>query len=345
MYMAAKRPLVLLAVCGVLLASLGNGGAQSSTEWWQDDEGLSGTGGASVVLRQATATWCEVCKVSDPIIIDFAESKGTNIVRIAIHPQDGIDPLGTSMSTRQAWLLADRAPSELEYPTSWFDNTDGLSGQLSSEQLQREMLRAQGSRQTESLSMSIVRISEPEFPESYYLDFEVSGFSSEGTLSVFITEDSVDIGDLANNMNGIRIHQDVMRAGFIVNATAEEIDWEDRLIFQEPNVGVGERSWGFDFETEVSHLGLELWLNPEWNVENLNFVIVHEADDGTVLSAMALPGERSTATGVVGTTALVIGLLVLGGLLLAVPATSWAKISESRPADANTDLQNADSEE
>ncbi len=343
--MATKRTLVLLAVCGMLLASLGNGGAQSTTEWWLDGEGLSATGGASVVLRQATATWCEVCKVSDPIIIDFAESKGTNIVRIAIHPQDGVDPLGTSMSTRQAWLLADRAPSELEYPTSWFDGADGLSGQLSSEQLQREMLRAQGARQMESLSMSIARISEPGFPESYYLDFEVSGFSSEGTLSVFITEDSVDIGDLANNMNGIRIHQDVLRAGFIVNATQEEIGWENRLIFQEPSVGVGQRSWGFNFETEVNHLGLELWLNPEWNVENLNFVVIHESDGGAVLSAMALPGERTTAAGVVGTTTLVIGVLVLGGLLLAVPATFWAKVAESRSADADACQQNAESEE
>ncbi len=197
----------------------------------------------------------------------------------------------------------------------------------------------------ESLSMSIARTSEPGFPESSYLEFEVSGISSEGTLSVFITEDSVDIGDLANNMNGIRIHQDVLRAGFIVNATQEEIGWENRLIFQEPSVGVGQRSWGFNFETEVNHLGLELWLNPEWNVENLNFVVIHESDGGAVPSAMALPGERTTAAGGVGTTTLVIGVLVLGGLLLAVPATFWAKVAESRSADADACQQNAESEE
>ncbi len=193
--------------------------------------------------------------------------------------------------------------------------------------------------------MSIARISEPVSPDSHYLAIEVSGFGSEGTLSVFITEDSVDIGDLANNMNGIRIHQDVLRAGFIVNATAEEIDWMDRLIVQEPNIGVGQRSWGYDFVTETRNLGLEIWLNPEWNVENLNFIIIHEADDGTVLSAMALPGERSTAAGMVGTTTLVIGVLVLGGLLLAVPATFWAKVAETRSADADAYQKNAESEE
>jgi hypothetical protein len=88
-----------------------------------------------------------------------------------------------------------------------------------------------------------------------------------------------------------------------------------------------------------------LWLNPEWNVENLNFIIIHEADDGTVLSAMALPGERSTAAGMVGTTTLVIGVLVLGGLLLAVPATFWAKVAETRSADADANQKNAKSEE
>jgi hypothetical protein len=270
--------------------------------------------------------------VSDPVIIDFAESKGTSVVRIAIHPKDGIDPLGTSIGTRQAWALTDAAPSELEYPTSWFDDADGLSGQLGGEQLQREMLRAQGARQTESLSMSISRISEPGFPESHYLDFEVSGFSSEGTLSLFITEDGVDIGDLANNMNGIRVHEDVLRAGFIVNATAEEIDWMDRLIFQEPNIGVGQRSWGYDFVTETRNLGLEIWLNPEWNIENLNFIVVHESDDGAVLSAMALPGDDSTSERSVGTTTLAIGVLVLAGLLIATPSI-WSRTPTAKTAD------------
>ena len=235
-FFSQRGAIALLLGFGILVASLPTGAAKVSHEWWLEEEGLSATGGSSVVLRQATATWCEVCKVADPAIINFANSKGANVVRIAIHPQDGIDPLGTSMSTRQAWLLSDAPPSELVYPTSWFDSADGLSGQLSDDDMQREMLRAQGLRSTESLSMNIARISEPGFPDSHYLDFEVSGFNGGGILSLFVTEDYVDIGDLAENMNGIQYHDDVLRAGFTVNATEEELDWEERLIFQEPNV-------------------------------------------------------------------------------------------------------------
>jgi thiol-disulfide isomerase/thioredoxin len=331
-FFSHRRAIAILLGFGILAASLPTGAAKVSEEWWLEEEGLSATGGSSVVLRQATATWCDVCRVADPVIIDFSKSKGANIVRIAIHPQDGIDPLGTSMSTRQAWLLSDAPPSELVYPTSWFDTADGLSGQLSDNELQREMLRAQGSRATESLSMNIARISEPGLADSHYLDFEVTGFSSGGTLSLFITEDSVDIGDSAENMNGVQFHDDVLRAGFTVNATEEELDWEDRLIFQEPSVGVGTRTWGYNHETSVRNLGLEIWLNPEWIIGNLNFILIHESEEGSILSAMALPGDWSSEPDELLTTSLVIGVLALGGVLMATPAV-WSRKASAKSSE------------
>ena len=57
-------------------------------------------GGNSVLMEQYTATWCDVCAEIDTWIGDFADNRGSRLVRIALHDPIA-DPLGNSISSER----------------------------------------------------------------------------------------------------------------------------------------------------------------------------------------------------------------------------------------------------
>ena len=57
-------------------------------------------GGNTVLLEQYTATWCDVCAKIDPWVSDFADNRGSRLVRIALHDPIS-DPLGSQISNER----------------------------------------------------------------------------------------------------------------------------------------------------------------------------------------------------------------------------------------------------
>ncbi len=51
----------------------------------------SGTGGRSLLVEEITATWCPTCAEVDPELTQVADSHGSRIAMIALHPSDGED--------------------------------------------------------------------------------------------------------------------------------------------------------------------------------------------------------------------------------------------------------------
>ena len=61
-------------------------------------------GGNSVLMEQFTATWCDVCAKIDPWVSNFADERGSRLVRIALHDPVA-DPLGSSISSERLSLI------------------------------------------------------------------------------------------------------------------------------------------------------------------------------------------------------------------------------------------------
>ncbi|MDA0715525.1 MAG: thioredoxin family protein [archaeon] len=56
------------------------------------DQPVSSTlGGRSLVVEELTATWCEVCAEVDPYLVNVADSHGSRIILLALHPSDDVD--------------------------------------------------------------------------------------------------------------------------------------------------------------------------------------------------------------------------------------------------------------
>ena len=51
----------------------------------------SGTGGRTMLVEEITATWCPSCAEIDPELVRVADSHGSRIALLALHPSDGED--------------------------------------------------------------------------------------------------------------------------------------------------------------------------------------------------------------------------------------------------------------
>ena len=82
-----------LVVClGVLLTSVTPTTAVAVAPSGLLDHPLStGTGGRTMLVEEVTATWCPSCAEIDPELVRVADSHGSRIALIALHPSDGED--------------------------------------------------------------------------------------------------------------------------------------------------------------------------------------------------------------------------------------------------------------
>ena len=104
-------------------------------------------GGNSVLLEQYTATWCDVCAQIDPWISDFADDRGSRLVRIALHdPLE--DPLGSIISSER---LSIHSNSMELAPSFWFDSNNEIKGAVDSVDLDRALLNSEGVRDSDSI--------------------------------------------------------------------------------------------------------------------------------------------------------------------------------------------------
>jgi thiol-disulfide isomerase/thioredoxin len=56
-----------------------------------DEPVMSGVGGRTVLVQELTATWCPSCAEIDPELVRVADSHGSRIALVALHPSDGED--------------------------------------------------------------------------------------------------------------------------------------------------------------------------------------------------------------------------------------------------------------
>ena len=302
---------------------------------------LQVSGGGTVLQEEVTATWCEICARTDPRVSDFEQSVSPRVQRIALHPDDGSDPLGTRISSHRI-VRAGENPATLPVPSFWHDGQGQFTGDVSEGRLQLLLLAAESERRADSELDLRVERTHVSILIDVLLEVE-AGQKINGTqLSLFVTEDDVDLGaEVASQMNGIRRHQGVARA--LIEVPLSEVADSEReasaasVAFAEPV-----EAWSVTLERhgDVIHLRLQLVPDSSWTLGSLGFTVVHESiigdDDLRVLGVVSAMQRDEVLEGAGGGWILV-AILFLSCLLMAPEISSrlarWTGLDSEAPAE------------
>ena len=223
-------------------------------------------GGNSVLMEQYTATWCDVCATIDPWISDFADDRGSRLVRIALHDPIS-DPLGNSISSERLSIH----PNSMELaPSFWFDSNNEIKGTVSPVDLDRALLNSEGVRDSDT----IISISGAESLNRKSMNlminlFNVENFSNSQVSIFLLAEITVDKSQATN---GITNHEDVS-IGYLnmeidTNLSLGEVTSETIFNSRFNNISMMKNSEGFE-------INLDFLLENE-NLEDLSIVVAHE---------------------------------------------------------------------
>ena len=77
----------------------------------------TGEGGRTLLVEEYTATWCSVCSEVDPERETVADSHGSRIALIALHPTDGDDAFEPAAAAHRIERMKTVNPSIASTPT------------------------------------------------------------------------------------------------------------------------------------------------------------------------------------------------------------------------------------
>jgi hypothetical protein len=246
-------------------------------------------GGNSVLMEQYTATWCDVCAKIDPWVSNFADDRGSRLVRIALHdPID--DPLGNSISSERLSIH----PNGMELaPSFWFDSNNEIKGAVDPVDLDRALLNSEGIRDSDTM----ISISGTESIDSKSINFKINLFNVEdytnSQVSIFLLAE-MNI-DKSQATNGITNHEDVS-IGYLnmevdTNLSVGEVTSETIFNSRFTNVSMTKNNEGFG-------INLDFLLENE-DLEDISIVVAHEKiidDQRSTLGAISLilvDGQKS----------------------------------------------------
>ena len=232
-------------------------------------------GGNSVLMEQFTATWCDVCAQIDPWISNFADERGSRLVRIALHDPVA-DPLGSSISSER---LSIHSNSMDLAPSFWFDSNNEIKGTVDPVDLDRALLNSEGVRESDT----IISISGAENFDSNSMDLRVNLFnvdnSSNSQVSVFLLADIII--DKSQATNGITTHEDVA-VGYLnmeidTNFSTDDITSETNFNSRFTNISMTRNVHSFQIDLDFPLANEDL--------EDISIVVAHEK---------IVDGQRST---------------------------------------------------
>ena len=185
----------------VLIATLVGLPSLASTE--PDSRFHSNGSGATVLIEEHTATYCQTCAQIDPMVLDFLRDNGNRAIRVALHPPAD-ELLGTEISTHRLSLSKDNLSVT---PTFIMDGNIVSQGYVDRTDLQLNLRSAEldkrGILSLEAevlISGNAIHVSSP----SLTLD-------QNQTLTVFLVE-RVVVHDYGTSPNGLDQNHDVARA-------------------------------------------------------------------------------------------------------------------------------------
>ena len=232
-------------------------------------------GGNSVLMEQFTATWCDVCAQIDPWISNFADERGSRLVRIALHDPVA-DPLGSSISSER---LSIHSNSMDLAPSFWFDSNNEIKGTVDPVDLDRALLNSEGVRESDT----IISISGAENFDSNSMDLRVNLFnvdnSSNSQVRIFLLAEIII--DKSQATNGITTHEDVA-VGYLNMEIDTNFSTDD--ITSETNFNSRFTNFSMTRNVNSFQINLDFPLGNE-EIEDISIVVAHEK---------IVDGQRST---------------------------------------------------
>ena len=159
--------------------------------------------GATVLIEEHTATYCQTCAQIDPMVLDFLRDNGNRAIRVAIHPPAD-DLLGTEISTHRLSLSGENLSVTPTFvmdgdvvSQGYVDRTDMQLNLRSAELDKRGIL----SLEAEVLvSGNAIQVSSPSL-----------SLEPNQRLTIFLVE-RVVVHDFGTSPNGLDQNHDVARA-------------------------------------------------------------------------------------------------------------------------------------
>ena len=266
-------------------------------------------GGNSVLMEQFTATWCDVCAQIDPWISNFADERGSRLVRIALHDPVA-DPLGSSISSER---LSIHSNSMDLAPSFWFDSNNEIKGTVDPVDLDRALLNSEGVRESDT----IISISGVENFDSNSMDLRVNLFnvdnSSNSQVSIFLLAEIII--DKSQATNGITTHEDVA-VGYLnmeidTNFSTDDITSETNFNSRFTNISMTRNVNSFQIDLDFP-LGNE-------DIEDISIVVAHEKIvDGqrSTLGAVSLNLDNSQISNGINVVFPLIVICIISTLIL-----------------------------
>ena len=146
-------------VVALLLANLSVQATVVSLSTSFDQPVATEGGGRTLLVEEITATWCPSCAEIDPELLQVADSHGSRIALLALHPSDGEDafqpPASQHRINRLSAVNADVAQST---PTFVVESGEPRRGYDAWSDVQRDILNAELERQNVSeLDVEVVK--------------------------------------------------------------------------------------------------------------------------------------------------------------------------------------------
>jgi len=246
------------------------------------------TGGTTILMEEYTATWCDICQITDPKLDEISIVNKDRIALVALHPMDGVDLIGNTASNHR---ISSTALAETDLtPSFMFDGGLEREGSVELKDIQSELLEAENMRKSYSkleLNLSITN--------SIKIILELKGYNNltNTILTVMLTENNV-AGNTALSLDEVETYDRVLRALFMANLTI--LSEENSVILAEDYETFGQ-FWGDDIQPTMSIqkyqesviLEINLQIPIQWNLGEIGIIGAHERIDeqsGNVITTL-----------------------------------------------------------
>lgn len=161
-YVHRSRNAMAMALLVILVTCMPSQGIVVSTDTPLDSPVASEVGGRTVLVQELTATWCPSCAEIDPELVQVADSHGSRIALIALHPTDGVDAFEPPAALhRMERLNITHASAIGSTPTFVVEDRPPRVGYEAWGEVQRDILDAEVQRQAVSeLGFEVVETKE-----------------------------------------------------------------------------------------------------------------------------------------------------------------------------------------
>lgn len=190
---------LLLYLCATLLAQP-VGAVVISMEQSFDSPVSTGNGGRTLLVEEYTATWCSICSEVDPELESVADSHGSRIALVALHPTDGSDALQPKAAEHRITRMKAINPTIESTPTFVVEGGTPREGYDAWQDVQRDILNTELVRQNvTSMSFEVQKTEEGYRASIQHAEI----YSRNGTqLTFLVIQHDMPVPDSGINVGG-----------------------------------------------------------------------------------------------------------------------------------------------